>query len=146
MKNILVAIDREKDADQLIAQAVKLAKISNGKIWLIHVTEGVPEDFLARETGPQYIFDKKTGNKEKEASCINRWVKDLEKEQNVNAEGVVIEGSVTKAIKKIVEEHQIEIVIAGHKKKNMLYELFTSNKKKDLVDELKIPLLAVPLV
>lgn len=146
MKNILVAVDREKDAPQLIPYAVKLAKISNGKIWIIHVTAGAPDDFLAREAGPQYIFDKRTEDKEKETSSINRLVEELKKMENISAEGVVIEGSVTQAIRKIVEEHQVEIVIAGHKKKNMLYELFTANNKKDLVEELNIPLLAVPLV
>jgi len=59
MKNILVAIDRKKEANQLIAQAVEIAKLSKAKIWIIHVTEPDPDDFLAREAGPQYVYDQR---------------------------------------------------------------------------------------
>lgn len=145
MKNILVAVDEPEEADQLTAQAVEIAKLTNAKIWIIHVTEGAPEDFLAREAGPQYVYDKKSEDRKKEAAFIHQWAEDVVKKHKVSAEGLLIEGPVTKMIKKIVEERNIDLVIAGHKKKSLLYGLFTANKKKDLVDELKIPLLAVPL-
>lgn len=146
MKNILVAVDEPKEADQLIAYAVKIAKLTDAKIWVIHVTESNPDDFLAREAGPQYVYDKRTEEHKKEAASIKQWTEDIINQHNVVAEGILIEGSITKSIRKMVEEHNIDLVVAGHKKKSFIYELFTSNKKKDLVDELKIPLLAVPLV
>lgn len=146
MKNILVAIDEPKEADQLTAQAVEIAKLTNAKIWIIHVTESNPDDFLSREAGPQYVYDKRTENNKKEAAAIKEWAREVTEKYNVSAEGLLIEGSVIKSIKKIVDEQNIDLVVAGHKKKNFLYGLFTENKKKDLIDELKIPLLAVPLV
>lgn len=145
MQNILVAIDRPKHADQLIAQAVKLAKLTKAKIWILHVTEPDPDDFLARESGPQHVYEKRAEERKKEASCIKQWTEEI-KNQNITAEGLLIEGSIIKTIKSKVEEHHIDLVVAGHERKNFLYGLFTANKKKDLVDELKIPLLAVPLV
>lgn len=145
MKNILVAVNQPKEADQLIAHALKVARLTDAKIWLIHVTESNPDDFLAREAGPQYVYDKRTEAHKEEAASIERWAKEVVERYNVKAEGILIEGSITKAIKKIVEERDIDLVVAGHKKKNPLYALFTANKKKDLVDELNIPLLAVPL-
>jgi len=57
----------------------------------------------------------------------------------------LVKGSLVKTIKKKVDENNIDLIIAGHQRKNFLYEMFTTNKKKDLIDELKIPLLAVPL-
>lgn len=146
MKNILVAVDEPKEADQLIAHALNIAKITDAKIWIIHVTESDPDDFLAREAGPQYKYDKRAESRKKEAALIKQWAGEVVEKHNVDAEGLLIEGPVTKSIKKIVEERNIDLVVAGHKKKNFIYGLFTSNKKKDLVDELKIPLLAVPLV
>lgn len=146
MKNILVAIDEPKEANQLIAQAVEIAKLTSAKIWIIHVTESNPDDFLSREAGPQYVYDKRTENNKKEAAAIKEWARELTGKYQVPAEGLLIEGSVIKSIKKIVDEQNIDLVVAGHKKKNFLYGLFTENKKKDLIDELKIPLLAVPLV
>lgn len=146
MKNILVAVDEPKEADQLIAQAVRIAKLTQAKIWIIHVAEGIPNDFLARETGPQYKYDKRTEDNKKEAQHLEQWTQEVKERHGVDAEGLLLEGSITSSIKKMVEQHEIDLVVAGHKKKNPFYELFTSNKKKDLIDELKIPLLAVPLV
>jgi len=145
MKNILVAIDRKKEADQLIAQAIEMAKLSNAKIWVIHVTEPDPDDFLAREAGPQYVYDSRSKKRKEEAANLNLWVEDLKTTKGIEAEGLLIEGAVVKSLRNIIEKHEIDLVIAGHRKKNFIYGLFTANKKKDLVDELKIPLLAVPL-
>ena len=146
MKNILVAVDEPKEAAQLIAQAVKIGKPTHAKIWIIHVTDSTPHDFLSREAGPQFVYDKREKENKKETSAIKQWAMDVVKNDNVEAEGLIIEGSVTKSIKKIVEEKGIDLVVAGHKKNNFLFSLFGSNKEKDLIDELKIPLLAVPLV
>lgn len=146
MKNILVALGNPEHADQLIAQAVKLAKLTDGKIWISHVTASNPDDFLARESGPQYVYDERAEEQKKEAAFVKKCVTAIERDHGIPAEGFILEGSVTKGIKKKVEEHSIDLVIAGHRKKDFLYELFTANKKKDLVDELKIPLLAVPIV
>lgn len=146
MKNILVAVDQPKNADQLTAYAVKIAEITKAKIWIIHVSAANPDEFLAREAGPQYVYDKRTEEHKKESAFIQQLAREVGEKFNVSAEGLLIEGPVIKSIKKIVEEHNIDLVVAGHKKKNLLYKLFTENKKKDLIDELKIPLLAVPLV
>ena len=146
MKNILVAVDEPKEANQLIAYAVKIGNLTGAKIWIIHVSEADPSDFLARESGPQYLYEKRAEERKKEAAYVKQWSEDVVKEHKLEAVGLLIEGSVTKSIRKMVEEHNIDLVVAGHKKKNFLYGLFTENKKKDLVDELKIPLLAVPLV
>ncbi len=145
MKNILVAIARPENAVKLIEQAVKLAKLSDGKIWILHVTEPDPDDFLARESGPQNWFDKRKEERKKEAASIDNWTKEIVNVHNIPAEGLLIEGSLIKTIKAKVEENNIDLIVAGHQKKNFLYEMFSTNKKKDLIDELRIPLLAVPV-
>ncbi len=146
MKNILVAIDQPKNADQLTAQAVKIAKLTGAKIWIIHVTADNPTDFLAREAGPQYVYNKRDDEHKKEAAFLKQLAQQVEEKYNVSAKGCLIKGPVIASITKIVEEHNIDLVVAGHKRKNLIYGLFTENKKRDLIDELKIPLLAVPLV
>ncbi|HLV39874.1 universal stress protein [Xanthomarina sp.] len=146
MKNILVAVDHLKNANQLTAHAVEIAKLTNGKIWIIHVSAANPTDLLSREAGPQFIYDKRTEENEKSAALIKQVAQDIEEKHHIPAKGLLIEGSVIKSIKKIVTEHDIDLVVAGHKKRNLIYGLFTENKKKDLIDELQIPLLAIPLV
>ncbi len=146
MKNLLVAIDQRKDAEQLLDHAVQIAKLTSAKIWMMHVTEADPDDFLAKEAGPQYKYEKRAKERKEEAATIKKWAEELEEKHNLEVEGLLIEGSVTKSIRKLVDECNIDLVVAGHRKKNLMYGLFTSNKKKDLIDDLKIPLLAVPLV
>ena len=146
MKNILVAVDEPKEAEQLIARAVEIAKLTDSKIWIIHVAEANPDDFLARETGPQYVYDKRDEERKAETENLKKWAEDINLEHKLSAEGLFLEGSLIKSIKKIVEDRNIDLVVAGHKKKNFFYDLFNENKKKDLIDELKIPLLAVPIV
>ncbi len=145
MENILVAIDRPEHANQLIDQAVRLAKLTHGKIWIIHVSPADPDDYLAREAGPQYVYDQRAEERKKEAAFIARCAEEIRSEHGLSAEGLLVTGSITETLRKKVEEHNIDLVVAGHQKRNLLYDLFTTNKKKDLIDELKVPLLAVPL-
>ena len=146
MKNLLVAIDRRKDAEQLMTQAIKIAKLTDAKIWIMHVTEAEPDDFLAREAGPQYVYEKRAKERKNASLEIQKWVEEVKEKYSIDIEGLVINGEVTKSIKNIVDERNIDLVVAGHKKKSLLYGLFTANKKKDLIDDLKVPLLAIPLV
>lgn len=145
MKNILVAIGQAKDADKLITQAVKFASYSKGKIWIIHVATPDPDSLIGRESGPQFVYDQRAENRKKEAAFIQQLAQDIKKKYDIEAESILVQGAVSKVIREKVEKFNIDLVIAGHRKKDFLYELFTANNKKDLVDELKIPLLAVPL-
>lgn len=145
MKNILVAVDKRKDAEILASHAVKLAKLTNAKIWIIHVAEADPDDFLTREAGPQYKYEKRAKERKEKAASLKQWTEDFIDRNDVNAEDLLIEGPVAKSIKKIVDQYHIDLVVAGHKKRNLFYGVFGDNKKKDLIDELQIPLLAVPL-
>ena len=145
MKNILVAIDRPKHADQLIAQAVKFAKLTDAKIWVLHVTEPDLDSYRALEAGPQFLHDKRVEDRKKEAAYVKQKAEELDSREGITAEGVLIEGSLPQTIIKKVDEHNIDLIIAGHQRKNFLYDLFAANTKRDLIDELKIPLLAVPL-
>jgi len=146
MKNLLVAIDRRQDAEQLMTHAINIAKLTDAKIWIMHVTEADPDDFLAREAGPQYVYEKRAKERENASVEIQKWVEEVKEKYSIDIEGLVISGEVAKSIKKIVDERNIDLVVAGHKKKNLLYGLFAANKKKDLIDDLKIPLLAIPLI
>ncbi|SKB62310.1 Nucleotide-binding universal stress protein, UspA family [Salegentibacter holothuriorum] len=145
MKNLLVAIDRRKDAEELITHAIKMAKLTDAKIWIMHVMEADPDDFLAREAGPQYVYEKRAKERKNASEEIQSWVEEVKEKYSIEIEGLLIQGEVIKSIKNIVEERNIDLVLAGHKKKNLLYGLFTANKKKDLIDDLKIPLMAIPL-
>lgn len=144
MKNILVAINHERNAPVLIAKAEEFAKSFNSKIWILHVNEPDPDSFIGLEAGPQYAQDKRVAKRKKEAELVRQLEKEL-KEKNVDATGVVIEGPTEKMIKKEVKKLNIDLLIAGHHKRNFFYQLFTGNIEQELIEDLNIPVLLIPV-
>lgn len=144
MKNILVAINFEKNATRLIEKAEQFAEVFHSKVWVLHVTEPDPDDFLGLEAGPQFAQDKRVANRKKEGVLVKELANAL-KAKNIAAEGLLIEGPTAKTIKKKVRELEVDLVIAGHHKRNFFYQIFVGNIENDLIDDLKIPVLLVPL-
>lgn len=144
MKNILVAINHEKNAPVLIAKAEEFARSFNSKIWILHVNEPDPDSFIGLEAGPQYAQDKRVARRKKEAELVKQLEAELRK-RDVEAQAVIIEGPTEKTIKKEVRQLNIDLLIAGHHKKNFFYQLFTGNLEQDLVEDLDIPILLVPV-
>ena len=100
MKNLLVAIDRRQDAEQLMTHAINIAKLTDAKIWIMHVTEADPDDFLAREAGPQYVYEKRAKERKNASVEIQKWVEEVKEKYSIDIEGLVISGEVAKSIKK----------------------------------------------
>lgn len=144
MENILVAINLEKNAPILVEKAYEFAIAFDAKVWILHVTEPDPDDYLGLEAGPQFAHDKRVAKRKREAVLIKELADDL-KSRNIRAEGLLIEGPTAKTIRKKAQELNIDLVIAGHQKKNFFYQIFVGNKEQDLIDDLKVPVLVVPL-
>jgi nucleotide-binding universal stress UspA family protein len=144
MKKILVAINIEKNADRLIAKAEEIAQAFGSKIWILHVSEPDPDDYLGLEAGPQYAQDKRVENRKKEGELVKRMAENL-RLKNIEAEGVQLKGSTVKMIKKEVQNINADLLIAGHHKKNFFYDMFVGSLKQELIDDLDVPVLLVPV-
>lgn len=144
MKKILVAINIEKNADRLIAKAEEIAKAFNSKIWILHVSEPDPDDYLGLEAGPQFAQDKRVENRKKEGALVQRLAEEL-RQRNVEADGVQLKGSTAKMIESAVRDLNADLVIAGHHKRNFFYQMFVGGIEQDIIDRLNIPVLLVPV-
>ena len=144
MENILVAINFEKNAERLIEKAYEMALAFDSKIWILHVTEPDPDDYISLEAGPQFIHDKRIAERQREAVLVKKLTDGL-RSRNVRAEGLLIEGPTAKTIIKKTSDLDIDLVIAGHQKRNFFYQLFVGNKDQDLLDKLNIPVLVIPI-
>lgn len=144
MKNILVAINFEKNAARLIEKAEEFARAFDSKVWILHVTEPDPDDFLGLEAGPQFAQDKRVAKRKKEGALVQELTEGL-KARNITAEGLLIEGPTAKTIKRKVKELNIDLVVAGHHKRNFFYQLFVGNVEQDLIEDLNVPVVLVPL-
>lgn len=144
MENILVAINFEKNAERLIEKAYEMASTFDAKVWILHVTEPDPEDYISLEAGPQFVLDKRAERRKQEAVLVKKLADNL-KSRNVRAEGLLIEGPTARTIRKKTLDLNIDLVIAGHQKRNFFYQLFVGNKDQSIIDELNVPVLVVPL-
>ena len=144
MENILVAINFEKNAERLVEKAYEMALAFEAKIWILHVSEPDPDDYISLEAGPQFLHDKRVAKRQQEAVLVKKLTDGL-RSINVRAESLLIEGPTAKTIVKKTAELNIDLVIAGHQKRNFFYQLFVGNKDQDLLDELSIPVLVVPM-
>lgn len=144
MKKILVAINIEKNADRLIGKAEEIAKAFGSKVWILHVSEPDPDDYLGLEAGPQFAQDKRVKNRKKEKELVKRLAEELSK-KNIEAEGVQLEGSTVKMIKSAVRDLDADLVIAGHHRRNFFYQMFVGSIEQDLMEDLKVPVMLVPV-
>lgn len=144
MKKILVAINLEKNADRLLSKAEELARAFNSKIWILHVSEPDPDDYLGLEAGPQFAQDKRVENRKKEAALVKQLAEDLQ-QKNIEAVGVLLEGSTVKMIKEEVKEIGADLLIAGHHKRNFFYQMFVGSVEQDIMADLDIAVLLVPV-
>lgn len=144
MKKIVVAINIEKNAERLVAKAEEIANAFGSKIWILHVSEADPDDYLGLEAGPQYAQDKRVENRKKEGALVKRLAEEL-RQKNIDAEGIQLEGSTAKTIKAEVRKLNADLVIAGHHKRNFFYQMFVGTIEQDLVEDLNVPVLLVPV-
>ena len=143
MKNILVTVDFEKEANRLIEEAFALAKQFGSKVWLLHVAAPDP-DFVGYAAGPQNEIDFRSDELDKERQTIEQFVRQL-KEAGIASEGLLIKGPTVDTILRKIENLEIDLVIIGHHRHNLFYKTFVGNTDTALVNRSKIPVLLIPL-
>lgn len=142
MKNILVPIDMDGQAEVLIAKAAELAIALNAKIWLMHIAAPDP-DFVGYEVGPQYIRDSRAEELREEHRQLQRYAEEL-KNDGINAEGLLIQGGTTEMIMEESQKLDIDLIITGHHEHGFPFNLFEDSVAKGLMKKTRIPLMIVP--
>jgi nucleotide-binding universal stress UspA family protein len=143
MKNILVTIDFEKEANLLVDRAFDLAEKFGSKVWLIHIAAPDPE-FVGYEVGPQNERDFRAGELKTEHKIIDKCAHQL-KEKGINAEGLLIQGPTVETILNETAKLNIDLVIIGHHKHSLFYKTFVGNTDSALINKSKVPVLLIPL-
>ena len=144
MKNILIPIDFEFHAPQIIDMGLEIAKKFNSKIWLLHIASPEP-DFVGYSVGPEYIRDKRAAVLKGERGLIQNFA-NMMKEEGVEATGFIFEGKSTiEGIFEEVEKLNIDFIIIGHHYQNWFQKIFNSGTDTTLVEKADVPVLTVPI-
>ena len=142
--NILIPLElKSEQLDQsLIEFARDYALAFQAKCWLLHIEPPDPE-FVSHDSGPQYIRDTLAEKFRVEHRKIQDYAKQLQT-QNVEAEGLLIQGATLEMIELEIEKLNIDLLIIGNRKYSFAETLFHSGIKDELIGNLKIPILLIP--
>ena len=143
MKNILVSFDFDDNQQLLIDKALEFAKAFDAKVWLIHIAAPDP-DFVGYEAGPQYIRDQRAEDLREEHKLLQKYSESLN-QNGVDAEGLLVQGATTDMIIKEAKKLNTDMIIAGHNKRNFLYQIFVGSVSEDIIKLSNIPVLVVPM-
>ena len=143
MKNILVAVDFEKNTKLLLDHAASLAKKFDSKIRIIHIAAPDPE-YVGYDAGPQYIRDNRAEDLREEHKILQQYADDLKK-NGIHAEALLVQGPTVKMILEEAEKLKIDLIIIGSHEHSFLYKAFLGDTTSGILRKSKIPFLVIPI-
>lgn len=143
MKNILVTIEFEEQSELLLEKATEIARKFGAKVWLVHIAAPEP-DFIGYGTGPQYIRDTLAQDLREEHRTLQKYADEM-KNNGVEAEGLLVQGSTIETIITESEKLNVDLIVIGHHKHGFLYNLFMVGTDESLIEQSNIPVLTIPL-
>jgi nucleotide-binding universal stress UspA family protein len=143
MKNILVSIDFEKNAGQLIDRAIEFANKFGSKIFVVHIAAPDPE-FVGYEVGPRTVVETRAEELKDEKKVLEKFANEI-KSLGIDAQNLLVEGPTVETIARLIDKLDIDLVVIGHHKRNLFYKTLIGNTDTALINKSDVPLLIVPL-
>lgn len=142
MTHIVLPIDFSDTTDLLLEGAVKFAKETDGKIFLIHVT---PADigFAIGDMGFQYFPEIEKNEIREELLQLNAL------EERITAQGVPCEhllkqGNASDIIFEYAEDKKADYIVMGSHGRSGIYDVFVGSLTKELTRKSPYPVLVIP--
>lgn len=143
MKTILVAIDFEEKAAELLEHAIKIGKQFGSKLWLVHVVAPEP-DFVGYDVGPVYIREFRARELKTERKKIDIYTQQV-REAGLEAEGLLIDGITVDLLIDEAKKLKADLMVVGTHRHGFLYKLWFGDTAETLIHSHSIPTLVVPL-
>lgn len=149
---MLVAVDGSEHSNKALRHAVELAEKLGSKIWLIHVYSVVVPLVPATDTLPSptpipaaspTLAAKMTDDAKALGNRILNEAEHVVKERGIQAEKVLKEGDVVKAIVSEAEEGRFDLIVVGHRGMSKLSELFLGTVSQGVGHKAPCPVLIV---
>jgi len=143
MRNILVALDFEAEAYQLLTQTQQLAKAFSSKVWLIHVAAPNP-DFAGYEAGPKVVRDQRAQELRAEHRILDQWATALEAE-GIDTIPLLIQGPTVDTLLTEAQRLQADLMVIGAHQHGWMYQTFFGSITDAVIHKTEIPVLVVPV-
>lgn len=143
MINIVLPVDFSDATEKLLDGAVKFAKQSGGKIFLIHVA---PTDigFAIGDMGFQYFPEVEQNEVKYELEQLNNLEKKINA-QGVTSEHLMRQGIAGDVILEYAKDKNAEYIVMGSHGRSNMYDVFVGSLTKELTRRSEIPVLVIPI-
>jgi nucleotide-binding universal stress UspA family protein len=149
MKKIIIALDFDQTAEHVAQTGFEIAKGLGAQVTLVHVV-GEPAYYTSRAYSPIMGFtgfelseiDMEQRGLHKEAKRFLEEAKRHLGDEMVDT--AVLDGDVTEAIMSLVNSEQADMVVMGTHSRRGLEKLLVGNLAQKVMDNITVPLIAVP--
>ncbi len=143
MKNILVALELEGDAEVVLRKVEQIALQFRSKVWLMHIAAPDP-DFVGYDAGPQSVRDIRAEELRQEHRELQQMAKDL-MNKGIDANGLLVQGATVATIIEQAEKLKSDLILLGHQQHGFLYRLFAGSVSEEIARRSHVPVLLVPV-
>ena len=143
MINIVLPIDFSDATEKLTNGAVKFAKETGGKIFLIHIA---PTDigFAIGDMGFQYFPEVEQNEIKQELIQLNN-IEQKIISQGVECEHLLKQGLSGDIILEYAKEKNANYIVMGSHGRSNMYDVFVGSLTKELTRKSQIPVLVIPI-
>lgn len=141
MERILACVDHSDVTAAVLAQAATLARLSGGRLTLLHVAPADPE-WVGWEPGPQSVRDDVAAELREAHRATQALADALRPELDVEA--LCVQGPAVEEIVAMAQKLEADVVVIGARRRGRLAELFAGSVAKSLFRWIDRPLLVVP--
>ena len=142
MTHIVLPVDFSDSTEKLLDGAVKFARATNGKIFMIHVA---PSDigFAVGDMGFQYFPEVEQNEIKEELLQLNALQQRIIA-QGVDCEHPLKQGAAKEIILEYAAEKNADYIVMGSHGRSGIYDVFVGSLTKDLTKSSGIPVLVIP--
>lgn len=143
MVNIVLPVDFGSSTEKLIDGAVKFAKETNGKIFLLHVA---PADigFAIGDMGFQYFPEVEQNEIKEELIRLNAIEEGIQS-KNIECEHLLKQGIAGDIILDFAKEKNAGYIVLGSHGRSNMYDVFVGSLTKEITRRSTIPVLVIPV-
>ncbi|HNZ10067.1 MAG TPA: universal stress protein [Smithellaceae bacterium] len=130
-KNILYAINLNDENITSIIYALEFARLFNSRIHIVYVND------------PQAGYRHPTDREDAVALRVRETVSESLLE-NLDVVYAVSKGNTAEEIVRYAQEHQIDLIMVGHKHRGKLYSTLFDSDDVNIIDTAQLPVLVIP--
>jgi nucleotide-binding universal stress UspA family protein len=130
-ENILYAINLNDEEITSVMYALEFARLFNSRIHIVYVND------------PQAGYRHPTDREDAVALRVRETVPESLLE-NLDVVYAVSKGNTAEEIVRYAQEHQIDLIMVGHKHRGKLYSTLFDSNDVNIIDEARLPVLVIP--